>query len=97
MLAGHSLGGLIALIYTARHREHLAGLALIDSSHPDMHKRLPAREWFTSGRGQELLRAAQWRLTPLGLARLADDLGIRRHISDRARCICSPATPIVLL
>jgi len=90
VLAGHSLGGLIALIYTARHREHVAGLALIDSSHPDMHKRLPAREWFTSGPGQELLRAAQWRLAPLGLARLADDLGIRRHISDRARRIYPP-------
>lgn len=68
----------------------MAGLALIDSSHPDMHKRLPAREWFTSGRGQELLWAARWRLTPLGLARFADDLGIRRHISDRARRIYPP-------
>jgi pimeloyl-ACP methyl ester carboxylesterase len=90
VLAGHSLGGLIALIYTARHREHVAGLALIDSSHPDMHKRLPARQWFTSGRGQWLLRAAQWRLTPLGLVRLADDLGVRRQITDQARRIYPP-------
>jgi pimeloyl-ACP methyl ester carboxylesterase len=85
VLAGHSLGGLIALIYTARHREQVAGLALIDSSHPDMHKRLPAGELFTHGRGRYLLRAAQWRLRPLGLVRLADDLGLRRQITDWAR------------
>jgi pimeloyl-ACP methyl ester carboxylesterase len=70
VLAGHSLGGLIALIYTARHREHVAGLALIDSSHPDMHKRLPAGGSLISGRGEWLLRAAQSRLTPLGLSGL---------------------------
>jgi len=58
-LAGHSLGGLVALVYTVRHREHVAGLALIDSSHPDMHRRLPAREWFTMGRGA-WLSAALW-------------------------------------
>jgi pimeloyl-ACP methyl ester carboxylesterase len=62
-LAGHSLGGLIALIYTARHRENVVGLALIDSSHPDMHTRLPADRPLISGRAGWLLRAARWRLT----------------------------------
>jgi pimeloyl-ACP methyl ester carboxylesterase len=85
VLAGHSLGGLIVLIYTARHREQVAGLALIDSSHPDMHKRLPAGEFLAHGRGRYLLRAAQWRLRPLGLVRLADDLGLRRQVTDWAR------------
>jgi pimeloyl-ACP methyl ester carboxylesterase len=85
VLAGHSLGGLIALIYTARHRENVAGLALIDSSHPDMHARLPADSPLISGRREWLLRAARWRLTPLGLVRLADDLGIRRQVSDQAQ------------
>jgi len=70
VLAGHSLGGLIALIYTARHREHVAGLALIDSSHPDMHKRLPAWQWFNSGRGQELLRASHDRSLPKAPGRI---------------------------
>jgi pimeloyl-ACP methyl ester carboxylesterase len=93
VLAGHSLGGLIALIYTARHREHVAGLALIDSSHPGMHRRLPASETLISGRGQWLLRAAQWRLTPLGLVRLADDLGARQHITGQARRIYPPMSP----
>ncbi|HEV8274926.1 MAG TPA: alpha/beta hydrolase [Streptosporangiaceae bacterium] len=90
VLAGHSLGGLIALIYTARHREQVAGLALIDSSHPDMHNRLPGSGRLTSRHSEWLLRAARWRLTPLGLVRLADDLGIRRQITDRARRIYPP-------
>jgi pimeloyl-ACP methyl ester carboxylesterase len=85
VLAGHSLGGLIALIYTARHRENVAGLALIDSSHPDMLKRLPVDTPLISGRAVRLLYAARWRLTPLGLVRLADDLGIRQQASDQAR------------
>lgn len=90
VLAGHSLGGLIALVYTVRHRERVAGLALIDSSHPDMHKRLPAGEWFSSGRGEWLLVTIRERLIPLGLVRLADDLGIRRQVTDRAQRIYPP-------
>ena len=49
ILAGHSLGGLIALVYTARHREHVTGLALIDSSHPDMEERLPTGRFWAVG------------------------------------------------
>jgi pimeloyl-ACP methyl ester carboxylesterase len=90
VLAGHSLGGLIVLVYTARHRDHVAGLALIDSSHPDMHKRLPAGEFLTRGRTRWMLHAAQWRLRPLGLVRLADDLGVRRQLTDQARRIYPP-------
>jgi pimeloyl-ACP methyl ester carboxylesterase len=87
VLAGHSLGGLIALIYTVRHREHVAGLALIDSSHPDMDQRLPSSGRLASRRSEWLLRAARWRLTLLGLVRLADDLGIRRQITAQAQRI----------
>jgi pimeloyl-ACP methyl ester carboxylesterase len=90
VLAGHSLGGLIALVYTVRHREHVAGLALIDSSHPDMYTRLPAGEWFSTGRGELLLVTIRERLIPLGLIRLADDLGIRRQVTDRAQHIYPP-------
>ena len=35
ILIGHSLGGLIALEYTRRHRERVAALVLLDSSHPN--------------------------------------------------------------
>lgn len=84
VLAGHSLGGLKVLIYTARHRENVVGLALIDSSHPDMHERLPTDSPLISGRAEWLLRAARSRLRPLGLVRLADDLGISQQASDQA-------------
>ncbi len=35
VLAGHSLGGVIALAYARRFPERVAGLVLLDSSHPD--------------------------------------------------------------
>ncbi len=33
ILAGHSLGGLVSLIYSAEHEEQVVGIAFIDSSH----------------------------------------------------------------
>lgn len=35
LLVGHSLGGAIALNYTLQHKSQVAGLLLIDSSHPN--------------------------------------------------------------
>ena len=35
ILAGHSLGGLVSLIYSAEHEEQVVGIAFIDSSHYD--------------------------------------------------------------
>lgn len=40
VLAGNSTGGLIARMYTARYPAEVAGLALVDSSHPEMLVRL---------------------------------------------------------
>jgi pimeloyl-ACP methyl ester carboxylesterase len=37
VLAGHSLGGLVVLRYTHDYPEDVAGLALLDSSHPDQY------------------------------------------------------------
>jgi pimeloyl-ACP methyl ester carboxylesterase len=34
VLAGHSVGGIYALLYAARYPEHVAGLALVDSATP---------------------------------------------------------------
>ena len=42
VLAGHSLGGVIALAYARRFPERVAGLALLDSSHPDQLARFAA-------------------------------------------------------
>jgi len=33
ILAGHSLGGIVSLIYSAEHEDQVAGIAFIDSSH----------------------------------------------------------------
>lgn len=72
-------------LYTMRHHEHGAGLALIDSSHPDMQERLPSDRLPGSRRSEWLLQVALRRLKLLGLIRLADDLGIRLQVSDQAR------------
>ena len=42
VLVGHSLGGVIALEFARRFPERVAGLALLDSSHPDQLARFAA-------------------------------------------------------
>ena len=75
VLAGHSVGGLAARMYAARHPGDLAALVLIDSSHEDQFWRLRENDpW--EGAHELWLRAARSRLTPLGLVRLADRLGV---------------------
>jgi pimeloyl-ACP methyl ester carboxylesterase len=41
VLVGHSFGGLYAQTYAARYPEEVAGVALIESSHPEQFDRLP--------------------------------------------------------
>lgn len=40
VLVGHSMGGLIAQLYVATRPQDLAGIVLVDSSHPDQGRRL---------------------------------------------------------
>jgi pimeloyl-ACP methyl ester carboxylesterase len=40
VLAGHSLGGLYAMIFAARHPADVAGMVLLDSTHPQQYTRL---------------------------------------------------------
>jgi pimeloyl-ACP methyl ester carboxylesterase len=73
-------GGIIVREFAARHPEELAGLVLVDSSHEDQHHRLaPFKD---HDRLKLCRRGARRLLTPLGLIRVARDLGIRKRPSD---------------
>lgn len=41
VLAGHSLGGALALVYAQRHPERTLAVAMIDPPHPDLLSRIP--------------------------------------------------------
>jgi len=42
ILVGHSLGGFYVRLFASLYRSEVAGVVLVDSSHPDQKKRLPA-------------------------------------------------------
>jgi pimeloyl-ACP methyl ester carboxylesterase len=70
VLVGHSLGGQLALQFAHHHPERIAGLVLVDASHPSMPDRLPAeiREAFVPpGSVRTLGRVA----ASLGILRIA--------------------------
>jgi pimeloyl-ACP methyl ester carboxylesterase len=68
VLAGHSYGGLYAQAYAARYPGEVAGVALVESSHPDQFERLPeARESYEQTR--RLFAVAPW-LARTGVVRL---------------------------
>jgi pimeloyl-ACP methyl ester carboxylesterase len=73
VLAGHSLGGLLARVYAQLYPEEMAGLALIDSSHPRQAKRLP-RPRLRSRRMQRATEVALDYARPLGIRRLRRSL-----------------------
>jgi pimeloyl-ACP methyl ester carboxylesterase len=76
LLAGHSLGGLVAQLYAVLYPAEVAAVALIDSSHPRQDRRLP-RMSVRDYPGGQLLDAARTWARPLGLRRAARDLGLR--------------------
>ena len=41
VLVGHSMGGLDVRMYASLYRAEVAGLVLVDASHPDQPRRLP--------------------------------------------------------
>jgi pimeloyl-ACP methyl ester carboxylesterase len=42
VLAGHSYGGLVVRMFTDRYRDEVAGVVLVDASHPDQWTHIPA-------------------------------------------------------
>lgn len=72
IIAGHSVGGIIARQLHARHPEDVTGMLLIDSSHERQFRRLPWR----AGERKLLARIISRQARPLGAYRLAAGLGL---------------------
>ncbi len=68
LLAGHSLGGELMRLYAGEHPDQVAGLVLIDSSHPEQMARMPGIQE-ESAQGRLLTRAGAL-TAPFGLMRL---------------------------
>jgi pimeloyl-ACP methyl ester carboxylesterase len=83
ILAGHSMGGLAVRLYAARHRERVAHLVLVDSSHEDQAYVLPQFEPAESVR-ELWVRAARRQSRLLGLYRLRAALGGLPELRDEA-------------
>jgi pimeloyl-ACP methyl ester carboxylesterase len=82
LLVGHSLGGLVVRLYAARHPGTVAGMVLVDPTPEDYQRRIGELDWRSSVLGC-WLRATKLQLQPLGLRRMASDLGLS-HGPDRA-------------
>lgn len=72
VMAGHSLGGVVARRFAADYPKLVSGLVLVDSSHENQAVRLPWR----MGQGANLEYALRWQLRVLGAWRLAASLGL---------------------
>lgn len=68
VLVGHSIGGLYVRAFAARHPVEVAGMVLLDSSHPDEYIRHP--EMLEANRTEMSLMYALPLVARLGLARL---------------------------
>lgn len=66
VLVGHSLGGIVARMFTSRYPGEVSAVALIDSSHPEQARRLP-RTQLIDRRGGKLAAAALDYARPAGL------------------------------
>ena len=70
VLVGHSYGGMYARMYAARYPEEVAGVVLVDSSHPEQFTRSPqGREMYERAKRLTAIAAL---LSRFGLIRLFD-------------------------
>lgn len=68
VLVGHSMGGLLIRVFAERYRDEVAGMVLVDASHPDQHLRSPAIDTHMRS-GFRILKAVPL-LARLGYVRL---------------------------
>src|SRR5205085_805643 len=62
VLVGQSIGGIYVQVYAARYPDEVAGVVLVDSSHPDQLSRYPNIPWY--------IAIAYKSLAPFGVARI---------------------------
>jgi pimeloyl-ACP methyl ester carboxylesterase len=77
---GHSYGGLYTQMYAARYSDEVAGVALVDSSHPEQFTRAPEGQAMYK-RTRRIGAVIPW-LTRLGVIRLTNAL--RHHLPERS-------------
>ncbi len=69
VLVGHDFGTLDLRVFTARHRQEVAGMVFVDSVHPDIHHRPPFNVAAQSTLTNLYYRAIPWTV-PLGVPRI---------------------------
>jgi pimeloyl-ACP methyl ester carboxylesterase len=69
VLVGHSLGGMDARMFASQYRSEVAGMVLLDSSHPDQEDRFPAEAKKYSAGTRYVIGVMQFTL-PIGLPRI---------------------------
>jgi pimeloyl-ACP methyl ester carboxylesterase len=80
VLVGHSMGGFDVRLYASLYRGEVAGIVLVDSSHPNQRNRLPAGIGTTEGSAQREAEFIEYTM-PFGIPRLlglCDDDPIER-------------------
>jgi pimeloyl-ACP methyl ester carboxylesterase len=83
VVVGHSIGGLIARMFTHLYPDEVRGMALIDSSHPQQRRRLPRIWWFDGPMGTLALVALDF-AWPLGVRRLKRRLSAEPGFGEAA-------------
>jgi pimeloyl-ACP methyl ester carboxylesterase len=69
VLVGHSMGGFDVRVYTSFYRSDVAGLVLVDASHPDQEKRFPLQIKNREGSWQREALFMEYTM-PFGIPRL---------------------------
>lgn len=69
ILVGHSFGGTNVQLFAARYRESVAGMVLVDSSHPDMFKKMIPTPLDGQSKAAKSLLLARF-MSSFGLTRL---------------------------